>query len=153
MNFWIGVASKEHVQIGQDGGFAQLCHGKEQALKKMKKDDWIIYYSSKIKMQDKIPYQKFTAIGKIISDEIYNFEMAPNFIPFRKDVNFITSIDADIRPLIDALSFITDKKRWGYPFRYGHIKISKDDFLLIASTMLHKNTLQQIQEEIEYERK
>lgn len=34
MNFWIGVASKEHVQIGQDGGFAQLCHGKEQALKK-----------------------------------------------------------------------------------------------------------------------
>ncbi|MFJ7939210.1 hypothetical protein ACIQYG_11945 [Peribacillus sp. NPDC096622] len=27
---------------GIDGGFAQLCHGKEAPLKKMKNGDWII---------------------------------------------------------------------------------------------------------------
>lgn len=152
MNFWIGVASKEHVRVGQDGGFSQLCHGKEKALRRMKKDDWILYYSPKIKMQDKVPYQKFTAIGKIINNEIYNFEMAPNFVPFRKDVNFISSVDVDIRPLISTLSFIADKKRWGYPFRYGHIKIVREDFLLIASNMLDEDTFKQMQEEIEYDR-
>ncbi|MDQ7862723.1 hypothetical protein RCO48_21920 [Peribacillus frigoritolerans] len=32
--YWIGVASRDHVMKGIDGGFAQLCHGKEAPLKK-----------------------------------------------------------------------------------------------------------------------
>ncbi|MET4561014.1 hypothetical protein ABIA69_002159 [Lysinibacillus parviboronicapiens] len=26
--FWVGVVSEEHVRIGEQGGFAQLCHEK-----------------------------------------------------------------------------------------------------------------------------
>ncbi len=55
MKFWIGVASQEHVKIGEKGGFCQLCHGKSAPLKRMKKGDFIIYYSSKKQMQDKLP--------------------------------------------------------------------------------------------------
>ncbi|WP_300669310.1 hypothetical protein [Helicobacter sp. UBA3407] len=28
MRYFIGIASKNHIQIGQAGGFCQLCHGK-----------------------------------------------------------------------------------------------------------------------------
>ena len=148
MNFWIGVASKEHVIVGKEGGFCQLCHGKERPLERMKRGDWIIYYSSKESMQNKEPYQKFTAIGQVIRDEVYQFEMSANFVPFRRDVNFLPSIDAEIRPLIDMLSFITDKRRWGYPFRYGHLQIDVDDFLLIASKMINVHILDQIKMDI-----
>ena len=29
MRYWIAVASREHVMLGVDAGFAQVCHGKE----------------------------------------------------------------------------------------------------------------------------
>jgi hypothetical protein len=42
IRYWIGVASREHVMKGICDGFAQLCHGKEDPLKKMNTGDWII---------------------------------------------------------------------------------------------------------------
>ncbi|MGG1220830.1 EVE domain-containing protein, partial [Priestia endophytica] len=29
IRYWVGVASRDHVMKGVQGGFAQLCHGKE----------------------------------------------------------------------------------------------------------------------------
>ncbi|MHA4915566.1 EVE domain-containing protein, partial [Enterococcus faecium] len=55
MNYWIGVASRDHIARGVAGGFCQLCHGKAQALKRMKKGDWIIYYSPKETMDGNQP--------------------------------------------------------------------------------------------------
>lgn len=148
MKFWIGVASQEHVKIGEAGGFCQLCHGKSAPLKRMKKGDFIIYYSSKRQMTDKIPYQKFTAIGEIIDDIVYQVEMFEGFFPYRKNVHFVDSHESPIVPLIQDLSFIQNKKQWGYPFRYGHLEISKEDFFLIANNMVDDSTLNQIKEEI-----
>lgn len=45
MSYWVAVASKEHVQRGIAGGFAQVCHGKPTPLNRMETGDWIIYYS------------------------------------------------------------------------------------------------------------
>src|ERR1700690_1340357 len=81
---WIGVASKEHVQRGVAGGFAQVCHGKAGPLKKMEEGDWIIYYSPTLRFGDKEPCQSFTAIGKIHSGDPYAFPMNPDFIPWRR---------------------------------------------------------------------
>lgn len=39
------------------------------------------------------------------------------------------------RALLDDLSFIKDKKKWGFPFRKGSFKISFEDFELIAKKM------------------
>ena len=136
MNYWIGVASKDHIQHGVEGGFCQLCHGKQQPLKRMKKGDWIIYYSPKKVFKEKTPCQKFTAIGEIIDEEVYQFEMFPGFIPFRRNVAFTPCKEVDIRPLIENLDFIKNKKIWGYAFRFGHIKISEQDFMLIKQSML-----------------
>ncbi len=136
IKYWIGVASKEHVEVGKHGGFSQLCHGKEAPLKRMKKGDWIIYYCPYLTLQNKEQYQKFSAVGKVIRDDVYPFEMAPGFIPFRKDVRFILNTnDVEIRPLINQLDFIADKNKWGNQFKYGHLEISKSDFIRIVQKM------------------
>lgn len=134
--YWIGVASREHVALGQAGGFCQLCHGKAQPLKRMSVGDWIIYYSPKEVMDASTPCQKFTAIGRVVGAEVYSFEMFPGFVPFRRDIDFLQAAQAPIRPLLHKLSFIQDKGRWGYSFRFGYLEIPRHDFEIIASAML-----------------
>ena len=139
MRFWIGVASREHVKRGEAEGFCQLCHGKAQPLARMSKGDWIIYYSPKTFFGQDDPCQKFTAIGEIIGSEVYQHAMAPDFIPYRRDVRFLTCTEVEIRPLIENLSFIKNKKQWGYAFRFGYLEIPEEDFQLIAKLMLGKS--------------
>lgn len=136
MRYWIGVASQEHVARGVDGGFCQLCHGKAQPLKRMQQGDWIIYYSPKILFGGDESCQQFTAIGRVVGAEVYAFEMAPGFVPFRRDIDFVSARPVAIQPLIHKLDFIKNKSRWGYAFRFGHIEISAADFALIAQQML-----------------
>src|ERR1700722_18317727 len=112
--YWIGVASKEHVQKGVEGGFAQVCHGKPGPLNCMEEGDWIIYYSPTLKFGGKEPCQSFTAIGKIIPGDPYTFPMSQDFIPWRRDVSFLKSQQTPIQPLLDHLSFIKDKHKWGF---------------------------------------
>jgi predicted RNA-binding protein len=136
MKFWIGVASKEHVGVGVAGGFCQLCHGKAQPLKRMSKGDWIIYYSAKEEFGEAALCQQFTAIGEVVGEDVYTYEMMPGFVPHRRDIRFLKAQDVDIRPLIERLSFIKDKTRWGYAFRFGHLEIPQKDFQLIATLMV-----------------
>lgn len=135
--YWIIVASKEHVKTGVQGGFAQACHGKSTPLKKMKQGDYVIYYSGKEYLNKKDKCQEFTAIGQVKSNDIYQFEMTPEFCPFRMDIDFLKSNDISILPLIDELEFILNKQKWGYPFRWGTLQINKQDFNLISNLMLH----------------
>lgn len=133
--YWIGVASKEHVQRGVLGGFVQVCHGKLSPLNRMKEGDWIVYYSPTIKFGQKQLCQSFTAIGKIKDGDAYSFAMSEDFIPWRRDVFFLKSREAPIQPVLDELSFIKDKQKWGFPFRRGCFEISKEDFQIISRVM------------------
>jgi len=138
--YWIGVASSEHVARGVAGGFCQLCHGKAAPLRRMARGDWIIYYSPQARLTDRAadrePCQQFTAIGQVLDDAVYPFEMAPGFVPFRRNVQFQRARALPIRPLLAQLSFIRDMRHWGAAFRFGHLQISRDDFELVAGQML-----------------
>lgn len=133
--YWIAVASREHVLRGAEGGFCQVCHGKGAPLRQMKGGDWIVYYSPNERFEEKTPCQRFIAIGEIQAKEPYLFQMSEDFIPWRRDVAFFSAQEALIKPLIDELSFIKDKKKWGFPFRRGVFSVSLNDFSLIASAM------------------
>ncbi len=136
--YWIIVASKEHVKSGVHGGFAQACHGKATPLKKMKKGDYVIYYSSKTYFNKNEKCQEFTAIGKVKNDIVYAFQMSPEFCPFRIDIEFFKAKDISILPLINDLDFIQNKQKWGYPFRWGTLQINEHDFKLISNLMLYE---------------
>ncbi|GHT19166.1 UPF0310 protein YdcG [Bacteroidia bacterium] len=134
--YWIAAISKEHIQWGVTGGFIQVCHGKQAPLKRMKTGDYVIVYSSKSTVDSNDKLQKFTAIGQIISDEVYQFQMSENFIPYRKNVKYFDCEEVSIIPLIEKIEFIQNKKSWGYPFRFGFFEINEHDFGVIASKMI-----------------
>jgi predicted RNA-binding protein len=61
--------------------------------------------------------------------------MAPDFHPWRRNIEFIKCKEAPIKALINDLNFITDKQKWGSPFRRGMFEITRNDFLKIAQAM------------------
>lgn len=135
MKYWINVISKEHVLRGVQEGITQSGHGKEAPLKRMKKGDWIIFYSPKQSFERDEKLQAFTAIGQLPDDDIYQFETSPTFKPFRRRVRFKKSKEISIIPLIEKLDFIKDKKHWGFMFRFGLFEISEKDFNSITELM------------------
>ena len=134
--YWIIVASKDHVQTALSQGIAQTCHGKALPLRRMRKNDFIIYYSGKQNLTSSAFCQQFTAIGKVLDDELYQIRVSEDFCPSRRNIDFLTSRNVSILPLISELNFIPNKKMWGYPFRFGVLEINRDDFELISSQML-----------------
>jgi predicted RNA-binding protein len=140
--YWIIVASKDHVKSALEQGIAQTCHGKASPLKKMRKDDYIIYYSGKQTLGRPEVCQEFTGIGKVMDDEIYQLQVSEDFCPSRRNIEFLPSKDVSILPLIPGLNFIHDKKNWGYPFRFGLLEIERHDFDLISSQMLQEDYVQ-----------
>jgi predicted RNA-binding protein len=138
MKYFIGVVSKEHVERGKKLGIAQLGHGKIAPLKRLHKDDWLIYYSPKMALDSDEKYQCFTAIGQMVDDNIYQDTSSKDFQPFRRNVDYKKSKDVSIIPLIEKLSFIRNKTHWGYVFRYGLLEIPESDFKIILDLMLEK---------------
>jgi len=116
-------------------GFVQANHGKAAPLKQMKAEDFIVVYSPKMKFQDKAPYKKFTAIARVREGEPYQADMGGGFMPYRRNVEFLPYEERDILPLIPQLSFIRNKKNWGYVFRFGFFQIPKRDFDIISNGM------------------
>jgi hypothetical protein len=135
MTTWINTISRTHVLRGVAGGFTQANHGKPDLLRRLRREDWIAFYSPRTDYPDGEALQAFTALGRVTDDEPYQVEMTPDFLPFRRNVEFIDAAETPIRPLIDTLGFITDKKRWGYRFRFGLFAIEDADFAVIRSAM------------------
>jgi hypothetical protein len=104
-------------------------------LKCMNGGDWIVYYSPTAHFGGKDPCRSFTAIGQVTSDDPYQFSMSKDFIPWRRNVSFLQSHETLIEPLLEKLTFIKDKSKWGFPFRRGCFEISQVDFRLIAKAM------------------
>lgn len=134
--YWIGVVSESHVKLGVEGGFAQLCHGKSASLRRMREGDWLVYYSPRTDLKSGEALQAFTAIGQVVNDRVYEYQMTASFVPYRRDIRYVPGQEVKIASLLDQLSFTRGKRNWGYAFRYGHLEIKREDFLMIAEAML-----------------
>jgi hypothetical protein len=135
MKCWVNTISRDHVRAGVAGGFTQAGHGKASGLKRLSAGDGLVFYSPKTSLNDGAPLKAFTAIGRVADDELYQVEMSPGFMPWRRNVKFAACIETPIAPLIDRLSFIRDKRRWGYAFRFGLFEIPCGDFQIIRDAM------------------
>ncbi len=63
----------------------------------------------------------FTGIGTIDQGEPYTFEMSKDFISCGRNATFIKVNEIPIEPLLDGLTFIKNKKKWGFAFRRGSL--------------------------------
>lgn len=118
---------------GASEKFAQFGHGKLPPARRLSRGDIVIYYCGKEVMGEAAPCQRIVALGEVTDDQAYQVEQAPGFKPFRRNVAYRKTQEADIRPLIDHLEFITNKKSWGMAFRRGFFEITAADFELIAA--------------------
>ena len=137
---WIAVASREHALLGVKGGFAQFSHGKPGPAKRPAKGDWLIYYSGKLVFGHPEPCQRFVAIGRVEDSTPNQVDQGPSFKPWRRKVRYESSVEVDIRPLIPSMSFIRNKARWSTAFRFGLLEIGPEDFNLIASQMIRRDS-------------
>jgi hypothetical protein len=133
--FWIGVASRDHVNVAVKGAFVQLNHGRQAPVRRLKAGDGVIMYSPRTAYPNGEPLQAFTAIGTVVTGDVYQVEVTPDFKPHRVNVRFVPSREAHIKPLVEHLSFITSKSRWGAAFRFGLVQVPARDFALIAERM------------------
>ena len=132
MRYWVGVVSEEHVLLAVDGGFCQVCHGKQAPLKRMEEGDWLLYYSPRTKMKTGEKLQAFTAAGQVIDDQVYQYQMSENFFPFRRNITF-----QDITqncPLSVARKH-PEWRKYSTQLRYGHFEVSQDFFDYIYDYM------------------
>jgi EVE domain len=133
-SYWIGVVSRNHVEPGVAGAFAQLNHGKTGPLERMQPGDGFVYYSPRTDFPDGPPVQAFTAIGRVASGPIFQAQ-ADDATFFRRKVQYLPAAEAPIKPLIDELSFIRSKQHWGAAFRFGFLRVPEEDFARIAKAM------------------
>jgi hypothetical protein len=133
---WINTVSLEHVQRGVEGGFTQADHGRDTRLRQLHPGDQIAFYSPRTAMRSGEPLQQFTALGTVTGDSTYQVEMGPDFHPWRLEVAFEEVTPAPIKPLLESLAFITDKKKWKIPFRRGLFEIAESDMDAIRTALL-----------------
>lgn len=133
MTFWLGVVSRSHVQRGVAGGFAQVCHGKAQPLRRMRPGDWLIYYSPTSEMGGEA-LRAFTAIGEVVDDEVFEYDMGGGFVPFRRRVRYATAREVLLADLKDSLDLCA-QPNWGMALRRGLLLLTQRDFAIIASAM------------------
>lgn len=130
--YWLGVASKDHVQIGVEGGFCQLCHGKKAPLTRMQRGDYILYYSPKQAFQSAELCQAITACGVVTGDNVYQHEMFPGFIPYRRDIAWhapVREVPIAVLRTLPGWRDITPK------LRFGHVELPEELFRAIYEYM------------------
>jgi predicted RNA-binding protein len=135
MKYFINTVSKDHVEIGRQNSIVQAGHGKRAPLEKLNKGDFILFYSPQTSLTNGEPLQSFTAIARVIDDNIFQISLSDTFKPFRRKAEYFDCTETFIRPIIDELEFIENKKSWGFKFRFGLFQINERDFRLIASRM------------------
>jgi hypothetical protein len=135
MNCWIGIAAADHVAIGVADGFAMFAHGRHDAAKKVLPGDWVAYYSPRQGMKEGAEVRAFTAVGRVLPGDPGEREMLPGTTGWYRRVGWLDARPADIYPLLDRFSFVTDRQHWGMYFRKSLFKVSSADFGLIADAM------------------
>lgn len=59
-----------------------------------------LFITPKINFKESSPHQKFTAIGKIIDEDVYQVNKGNDFVPFRRNIEFSPTIETPVKPLV-----------------------------------------------------
>jgi hypothetical protein len=133
--YWIGVAAQDHVEAAVAHGFVQLIYGKAAPLARMQPGDGLAVYSPRATFPDGAPLRAFTAIGRVGAGPIFEVRPDEPAAIYRRSAAWLDATPAPIKPLLDELSFIRNKAHWGAAFRFGVLRVPRDDFLAIATAM------------------
>jgi hypothetical protein len=133
--YWIGVVSRDHAQAAVANGFVQLTFGQARPLERMQPGDGFAIYSPRTGQASGQPLQAFTAIGRIGDGPVYEAAPVDPSPAYRRSVAYLDATAAPIKPLLERLTFIRNKDHWGAAFRFGVVRVPREDFATIAAAM------------------
>jgi len=131
--FWIVVAAQDRVDAAVAGAYVEVTYGKAGPLERMRPGDGVACYSPRTRHPDAEVLQAFTALGRIADAPIY--QRPDLHQPFRRTAQWFPVVAAPIRHLLPELAFIRNKASWGAVFRYGFLRVPREDFARIAHAL------------------
>lgn len=132
---WVGVAAAAHVRAAVEGGFCQFSHGTERSVAKLSPGDRLAYYAPRETLEGDEPVQRFVAIGTVAGGEPQAVTRDGHTFHRRACAYVPNPTEAEVRPLLESLSFVRDPKHWGMAFRRGQFEVLPEDFEVIARAM------------------
>ena len=98
----------------------------------MNAGDWLVYYSPTTNFPD----GAFTALGRVVGDNAYAFDMGEGFVPYRRDVVYRKEVrEVPVRTVAPELEFTSSRGNWGMLARRGHFEIGMADLHRIGIAM------------------
>jgi len=136
-HYFIAVAPRERVAAAATAGYIEVSQGRAAPLARLHEGDVVLFYSPREADTGGPALQQFTAMAEVGPGGVFEGEPRHAIAerPFRRSGTYRQVQPAPIRPLLDALDFIRDKKHWGVALRYGFVQISASDFRHIAQAM------------------
>jgi len=134
MGAWLGVVSAEHVRRGVQLGIAQIGHGKRSGLERLRPGDTLVYYSPVERLGDGTPLRRFTALGTVADDEIWQADEG-DFRPFRRRVRYEQARPVPLEEVKDRL-LLTAARNWGYQLRRGLLPLDEQDLAVLRTAFL-----------------
>jgi hypothetical protein len=133
MTSWLGVVSADHVARGTELGIAQIGHGKRAALARMRPGDVLVYYSPR-ETRDGRALRAFTAVGRIVDDEVWQAEDG-DFRPWRRRVEYEPeAVTVPLSEVQGGLELCRDP-HWGYQLRRGIVQLTEHDRGVLVAAM------------------
>ena len=112
----------------------QLCHGKSGPVVRVKPGDRVACYAPSERMGGRDGLRSFVALGTVRDGVPHQVEMAPDFRPWRRDMDWAGARVAAITPLLPLMVWSRDGD-WGAKLRFGLVRISAEDMGVIAGAM------------------
>ena len=134
VRFWVGVVAADHVGHAVETGICAFSKGTKSALVKLGEGDRFAYYSPKTGFMTGDAVHCFTALGTVIDPTPFQTIWDGHEI-WAARAAYAAITPAPVRPLLDHLSFVTNKEKWGMAFRRGQFEINAADFARIETAM------------------
>ncbi len=132
--FWIGVAAAAHVERAVREGFCAFSHGSEAAAARPRRGEHFVYYAPRRDLGSGPAVQAFTALGTIADDAPTLRDFGAFQAPVRR-ADYVAVDPAPVRPLLEKLGFVRDKRNWGLAFRRGLFAVPVEDFAVIEAAL------------------
>jgi hypothetical protein len=136
-HYFVVIASRERVAAAATGGYIEISRGRASPLERLREGDVVVFYSPREADAGGAVLQQFTAVAQVAAGPAFEGEPRHGSAerPLRRRARYWQAECAPIRPLLEALDFIRDKKHWGVSLRHGFVQMSAADFRQIARAM------------------
>jgi predicted RNA-binding protein len=143
--YWILCMSEDNYVIAKQHGLIGMSERAGKAMQHIGLGDMMTFYINRKTVDSTAndpatKIQQFWGIARVRgepfeSDDLIWHIRDSEIFPHRRAVEFLSDAKADVRPLIEKLSFVTNTMYWALPLRKGYVEITPKDFETIQAAM------------------